>query len=258
MRAPQLVPVLSLLAACTEVQTYGAAAIEQRRVMNDLQARATMAATCDISLGAYFRELSPMEQRYAGLVCGGMFPGDVRAAPAGHRRARPRRCASAGGWWSAACPARRSRACAARSGARPGPPPGSARGRGSAGARSAGRGPRTARLISGRTVMPRPFATIWMIVDRLEAPKLEHGAAVDRLAVAERLVAQAMALLEQEQALLGQQPGGAVGPMRPAGARPARPGRTGRQTDAWSQARPCRAAGRVPARQGRHAEVRRR
>ena len=65
---------LALLAGCTEVQTYGAAAIEQRRVMNDMQARATMAATCDISLGAYFRELSPMEQRYAGLVCGGLFP----------------------------------------------------------------------------------------------------------------------------------------------------------------------------------------
>ena len=63
-----------LLTACTEVQTYGSALIEQRRTMNDMQARATMAATCDIALGAYFRELSPMEQRYAGLVCGGIFP----------------------------------------------------------------------------------------------------------------------------------------------------------------------------------------
>jgi hypothetical protein len=69
------VMLLALLSAgCTEVRTYGAAAIEQRRVMNDLQARATMAATCDISLGAYFRELSAIEQRYAGLVCGGIFP----------------------------------------------------------------------------------------------------------------------------------------------------------------------------------------
>lgn len=66
-----------LLSACTEVQTYGAAALEQRRVMNDLQARATIAATCDIALGAYFRELSPMEQRYAGLVCGGILPEPV-------------------------------------------------------------------------------------------------------------------------------------------------------------------------------------
>ena len=69
-----LLSLLLVLGACSEVQTYGAAAVEQRRTMNDLQARATMAATCDISLGAYFRELSPMEQRYAGLVCGGIFP----------------------------------------------------------------------------------------------------------------------------------------------------------------------------------------
>lgn len=70
---------LGLLAACAEVQAYGSATIEQRRTMNDLQARATMAATCDISLGAYFRELSPMEQRYAGLVCGGLFPEPVES-----------------------------------------------------------------------------------------------------------------------------------------------------------------------------------
>ena len=65
---------LVLLPACAEVQSYGAMAIQQRRTMNDLQARVTMAATCDISLGAYFRELSPIERHYAGLVCGGMFP----------------------------------------------------------------------------------------------------------------------------------------------------------------------------------------
>ena len=65
---------LLLLSACAEVQTYGSAVIEERRTMNDMQARATMAATCDIALGAYFRELSPMEQRYAGLVCGGIVP----------------------------------------------------------------------------------------------------------------------------------------------------------------------------------------
>jgi hypothetical protein len=73
MRAIAIACLLAVT-ACTEVQTYGAVAVEQRRTMNDLQARATMAATCDIALGAYFRELSPMEQRYAGLVCGGIFP----------------------------------------------------------------------------------------------------------------------------------------------------------------------------------------
>ena len=65
---------LGALAACTQVETYGVLAIEKRRQMNDMQARATMAATCDIALGAYFRELSEIERRYAGLVCGGMLP----------------------------------------------------------------------------------------------------------------------------------------------------------------------------------------
>ena len=63
--------LLLVLPACAEVQSLGQATIEQRRMMNDMQARATMAAACDISLGAYFRELSPLERQYAGLVCGG-------------------------------------------------------------------------------------------------------------------------------------------------------------------------------------------
>ena len=61
---------LPLLGACSDLQTLGAAAAEQRRVMNDMQARATMAAVCDISLGAYLRELNQLERAYAGLVCG--------------------------------------------------------------------------------------------------------------------------------------------------------------------------------------------
>ena len=65
---------LALLGACTQMQTYGMAAIEQRRMMNDMQARLTMAATCDIALGAYYRELSELERTYVGLVCGGQIP----------------------------------------------------------------------------------------------------------------------------------------------------------------------------------------
>jgi hypothetical protein len=42
--------------------------------MNDLQARAIMAASCDISLGAYLRELSLLERRYVELACGGAYP----------------------------------------------------------------------------------------------------------------------------------------------------------------------------------------
>lgn len=74
--------LLLLLAGCAEVQQIGMAAIEQRRVMNDMQARATMAATCDIALGAYFRELSEVERKYAALVCGGQFPDAGPSLPA--------------------------------------------------------------------------------------------------------------------------------------------------------------------------------
>jgi hypothetical protein len=73
MRLLILLP-LALAAGCAELKSYGAVAAQHRRTVNDLQARATMAATCDISLGAYFRELSPLERDYAGLVCGGRQP----------------------------------------------------------------------------------------------------------------------------------------------------------------------------------------
>jgi hypothetical protein len=81
MRTLLLVLPLLLLPACAQVQAYGGLAVEQRRQMNDLQARATLAATCDIALGAYFRELSQLEREYAGLVCGGVPPAAVRPAP---------------------------------------------------------------------------------------------------------------------------------------------------------------------------------
>jgi hypothetical protein len=72
----KLIPVvlLTLGQGCAELQGVGRTAIEYRRTMNDMQARATMAATCDISLGAWFRELSQIERDYAALVCGGVLP----------------------------------------------------------------------------------------------------------------------------------------------------------------------------------------
>ncbi len=77
--------LLVLLPACTQVESFGAVAVQQRRMMNDLQARLTMAATCDISLGSYFRELSELERHYVGLVCGGVLPplsvSSMHAAP---------------------------------------------------------------------------------------------------------------------------------------------------------------------------------
>jgi hypothetical protein len=65
---------VALLGACAQLDAYGSTAIEQRRQMNDMQARLTMAATCDISVGAFYRELSALERQYAGLVCGGVVP----------------------------------------------------------------------------------------------------------------------------------------------------------------------------------------
>ncbi len=65
-----LLLLLPLLGACSDARMLGGAVAEQRRVMNDMQARATMAAVCDISLGAYWRELNAVERTYAGLVCG--------------------------------------------------------------------------------------------------------------------------------------------------------------------------------------------
>ena len=65
-----LLLLLPFISACTDMHLLATGAAEKRRVMNDMQARATMAAVCDISLGAYLRELNAIERRYAGLVCG--------------------------------------------------------------------------------------------------------------------------------------------------------------------------------------------
>mgnify|MGYP001388259483 CR=1 FL=1 len=87
MRAIRMALLLALpvtvLPACAEVRSFGQATIEQRRTMNDMQARATMAASCDISLGAYFRELSALERQYVGLVCGGVLPAPAQPGQAG-------------------------------------------------------------------------------------------------------------------------------------------------------------------------------
>jgi hypothetical protein len=56
---------------CAELATYGASAAEHRRTMNDLQARLTMASMCDVSLGAYHRELNEAERQLVTEVCGG-------------------------------------------------------------------------------------------------------------------------------------------------------------------------------------------
>lgn len=64
-----------VMSACTPPMIeMGAVAIEKRRQMNDAQARLTSAAMCDVSIGAYYRELSEAERALTALVCGGVFP----------------------------------------------------------------------------------------------------------------------------------------------------------------------------------------
>lgn len=86
MRKPLLALAgFALLAACAGVQDYGATAVERRRIMNDLQARAAMTATCDISVGAYFRELNETERRHVETICAGpaseTLTGEAAALP---------------------------------------------------------------------------------------------------------------------------------------------------------------------------------
>ena len=64
--------MLAVLVGCADLQTFGAVAIEQRKLVNDMQARGTLAAVCDISIGAFMRELNHVEQQYALMVCGDM------------------------------------------------------------------------------------------------------------------------------------------------------------------------------------------
>lgn len=75
-----ILALAAALSGCAQAQMVGATAIEHRRVMNDMQARATIAATCDIALGAWLR-LSPVEQAAVRDMCspGSAMPEQLRA-----------------------------------------------------------------------------------------------------------------------------------------------------------------------------------
>lgn len=55
-----------LLASCTPLDRE---VVTARRQMNDAQARATILSTCDISLGAWLRALSPEERQAVFTLC---------------------------------------------------------------------------------------------------------------------------------------------------------------------------------------------
>jgi hypothetical protein len=72
-RALALLAVLAL-AGCTGLGEITG----QRRAMNDAQAEATLAATCDISIGAFYR-LALHEREAVRVLCGGTMPEQLRA-----------------------------------------------------------------------------------------------------------------------------------------------------------------------------------
>ena len=66
-----------------------------------VNSRRVLAAVCDISLGAYLRELTEVDRRYAGLVCGDVLvmqaplpPGAGAAAPLPEQLAAAERAGS--------------------------------------------------------------------------------------------------------------------------------------------------------------------
>lgn len=60
---------LSGLSGCDTIRHYGEAAAAARRQQNDLQARATVAAACDVALASYWRALGPRERQALYLLC---------------------------------------------------------------------------------------------------------------------------------------------------------------------------------------------
>lgn len=73
--AARLLALVAILAlpGCAEIQTYGAAAAQYRRQMNDLQAKGTLDALCDLSAGSVGRLPSDerdLVMRQCGLPAG--------------------------------------------------------------------------------------------------------------------------------------------------------------------------------------------
>ena len=60
-----------LLSGCSDIRTLSYAGIEQKKQYNDVQADLYMQAPCDMTIGAFNRRLSPVQQRAVTALCGG-------------------------------------------------------------------------------------------------------------------------------------------------------------------------------------------
>lgn len=71
----KVIPILLaalLLSGCAErLEQYGRQAVEEKKAYNDTKARGLISAQCDMSIGAFYRALSPKEQCSIAVLCGG-------------------------------------------------------------------------------------------------------------------------------------------------------------------------------------------
>lgn len=65
-------------AGCGRIEMLEGSVVDERRAANDLQARLTVAATCDLSIGSMLRELTGVQAQHAMALCASTIPGGGR------------------------------------------------------------------------------------------------------------------------------------------------------------------------------------
>lgn len=72
MRKLILLPAVAILATgCAAADQFVDTAIDRKRQQSDTEARAVINVPCVITVGAYYRELTPREQQAIDVLCGG-------------------------------------------------------------------------------------------------------------------------------------------------------------------------------------------
>ncbi len=77
MKISRCIPIISLalvllLGACTAAQQAALnTAVKKKQAYNDGKAQLMLLAPCDMSVGAYWRSLTPFQRRAVEALCGG-------------------------------------------------------------------------------------------------------------------------------------------------------------------------------------------
>jgi hypothetical protein len=82
-----ILAIVVLLSSCAEGVAIGTTAVNYKREVNDLRARATMAALCDLSVGSSYRVLTPQARELQKLQCDPSAAYDALQAAKEPRRA---------------------------------------------------------------------------------------------------------------------------------------------------------------------------